>query len=72
MTGNAYDQGGGLIGYALKILGSRVALRMFDLTAKVHNTNDNVGGLVGRLSKLAWSKRGYATGTIKNDGLVKR
>ena len=70
LTGNAYDQGGGLVGYAEN---SRIARSFADvyLTAKVHNTNDNVGGLVGRLASGVVEKS-YATGTIKNDGLVKR
>ncbi|BDI01344.1 hypothetical protein LmYK1_05840 [Ligilactobacillus murinus] len=70
LTGNAYDQGGGLVGYAEN---SRIARSFADvyLTAKVHNTNDNVGGLVGRLASGVLEKS-YATGTIKNDGLVKR
>ncbi len=70
LTGNAYDQGGGLVGYAEN---SRIARSFADvyLTAKVHNTNDNVGGLVGRLASGVVEKS-YAAGTIKNDGLVKR
>ncbi|MEY8662026.1 ZmpA/ZmpB/ZmpC family metallo-endopeptidase, partial [Ligilactobacillus faecis] len=70
LTGNAYDQGGGLVGYAEN---SRIARSFADvyLTAKVYNTNDNVGGLVGRLASGVVEKS-YATGTIKNDGLVKR
>ena len=38
-----------LVGYAEN---SRIARSFADvyLTAKVHNTNDNVGGLVGRLA----------------------
>ncbi len=63
LTGNAYDQGGGLVGYAEN---SRIARSFADvyLTAKVHNTNDNVGGLVGRLASGVVEKS-YATGTIK-------
>lgn len=70
LTGNAYDQGGGLVGYAEN---SKIARSFADvyLTAKVHDTNDNVGGLVGRLASGSVEKS-YATGTIKNDGLAKR
>ena len=70
LTGSAYDQAGGLVGYAEN---SKITRSFADvyLTAKVHNTNDNVGGLVGRLASGSVEKS-YATGTIKNDGLVKR
>ena len=70
LTGSAYDQAGGLVGYAEN---SKITRSFADvyLAAKVHNTNDNVGGLVGRLASGSVEKS-YATGTIKNDGLVKR